>query len=218
MEAGTLARMGAVAEQHWGLLTTAEAAEVGVSRNQLSRLAVAGALTRVGHGVYRMPGSPETEHELVYATWLALGGARYQPRTVPPVVAAGATAATLHGIGDFRPDGYDFVVGARKATRLAAVTLRIRRLQPDEVAFVDGMPALTVERAVADLVEQWTDLSLVADTVRDAIDRGTLVAPSRLVGYLAPLAAANGYPAGSGTTFAAALFELAGAEPVGAYR
>lgn len=207
-----------MAERHWGLFTTAQAGEAGVSRVQVARTAAAGALTRVAHGVYRMPGAPETEHELTHATWLALGGSRFEPGSVPPVVAAGTTSANLHGVGDFYPEGYDFVVADRKGTRLVGVRFRIRRLGPEEITFVDGMPALTVERTIADLVERWTDLSLVADTVRDAIDQGKLVAPRRLVTYLTPLAATSGYARGDGAGFATSLFELAGAEPVGTYR
>ena len=218
MDAVTLAQLGEVAEAHWGLVTTAEALEAGVSRNQLSRLAAAGALTRVIHGVYRMPGSPETEQELTHATWLALGGARVRAGEVPPVVAAGMTAASLHRIGDFYPDGYDFLVPARKGTRLPGVRFRVRQLEVAEVTYAEGMPVLTVERTIADLVEAWTDLSLVADTVRDAIEQGRLVAPRALVAYLAPLAAANGHQPGDGVGFADALFELAGVKPVGDYR
>jgi predicted transcriptional regulator of viral defense system len=214
----TLARLGAVAERHWGMLTTAEACEAGVSRNQLSRMAAAGAITRVAHGVYRMPGTPVAAHELTHATWLALGGAKFDPGTVPPVVAAGITAANLHGIGALYPEGYDFIAPARKGTRLMGARFRIRHLELDEITFVDQMPALTVERTIADLVEQLTDLSLVASTLRDAIDQGKVVRHAILVTYLAALAAAHGREAGDGAGFASDLFELAGAEPVGTCR
>jgi predicted transcriptional regulator of viral defense system len=200
------------------MLTTAEAGEAGVSRNQLSRMAAAGAITRIAHGVYRMPGTPATEHELTRATWLALGGARFNPGTVPPVVAAGTLAASLHRIGDFHTEGYDFIVPARKGTRVTGVRFRIRRLELEEVTFVDQMPVLSVERTIADLVEHGTGLSLVADALRDAIGEGKLVAPRRLVAHLAALAATPGREAGDGVGFAGDLFELAGAEPVGTYR
>jgi hypothetical protein len=59
-------------------------------------------------------------------------------------------------------------VPARKGTRLAGVRLRIRRLTRDEVIPVGGLPSLTVERTLADLVEIGTDLSLVAGAARDA--------------------------------------------------
>lgn len=93
----TLARLGVIAEQRWGLFTTAQAATVGVARKQLSRMAAAGAIERVAQGVYRMAGAPPAEHETIYATWLALGGAT-TPRAdtgVAALVAAGTTAATV---------------------------------------------------------------------------------------------------------------------------
>lgn len=210
----TLVRLGSIAERRWGLVTTAQAETVGVSRKQLARMASAGAIERVAQGVYRMAGAPPQEHEAVYATWLALGGAT-APRTetgVAPVVAAGVTAAVVHGIGDFLPDGFDFIVPARKGTRLPGVRLRIRRLTKDEVIPVDGLPALTVERTVADLVEIGTDLSLVADAVRDAVLAGKLVAPERLVSHLGPVGARH---RSDGRSLTDELFELAGVRPEG---
>jgi hypothetical protein len=168
----------------------------------------------VAQGVYRMAGAPPQDYEAIYATWLALGGATAS-RTetgVAPVVAAGVTAAVVHGVGDFFPDTFDFIVPARKGTRLPGVRLRVRRLTRDEVIPVGGLPALTVERAVADLVETGTDLSLVAGAVRDAVRAGTLVAPDRLVSYLDPIAARR---ESDGTSLASDLFELAGVYPDG---
>lgn len=216
----TLSKLGALAEQRWGLLTTAQAEGVGVTRGQLSRMASHGALERVAQGVYRMAGAPPQDHEAIYATWLAVGGAM-SPRTsggVSAVVAAGITAAVAHGVGDFFLDGFDFIVPARKTTRLPGVRLRIRQLTRDQVLPVNGLPTLTIERTIADLVEQWTDLSLVAGVVRDTVFQGRLVAPERLVKYLEPIAAARqrvGAGDGDGRSLARDLFQLAGAVPEG---
>jgi Transcriptional regulator, AbiEi antitoxin len=192
-----------------GLVTTGQAGNVGVSRKQLARMASAGAIERVARGVYRMSGAPQQDHEAIYAAWLALGGATaLRAETgVAPVVAAGETAAVVHGIGDFFPVGLDFIVPARKGTRLAGVRLRIRRLTRDEVIPVGGLPALTVERALADLIEIGTDLSLVAGAARDAARVGKLVAPDRLVSYLDPIAARR---KSDGRSMASDLLELAG--------
>ena len=214
MADSTLVRLGSVAERRWGLVTTAQAEDAGVSRKQLARMASAGAIERVAHGVYRMAGAPPQDHEAIYATWLALGGATGSrtETAVAPVVAAGVTAAVVHGIGDFLPDRFDFIVPARKGTRLPGVRLRVRRLTRDEVIPVGGLPALTVERAIADLIEIGTDLSLVAGAVRDAVRAGKLVAPERLVSYLGPVAARRRSDARS---LASDLFELAGMRPEG---
>lgn len=210
----TLVRLGSIAERRWGLVTTAQAEDAGVSRKQLSRMASAGAIERVAQGVYRMAGAPPQDHEAIYATWLALGGAT-APRTetgVAAIVAAGITAAVVHDIGDFFLDGLDFIVPARKGTRLPGVRLRIRSLTRNEVIPVDGLPALTAERTIADLVDLGIDLSLVADAVRDAVRADKLVAPERLMAYLSPIAARR---RSDGRGLTDDLFGLAGVSPEG---
>lgn len=69
-----------------------------------------------------------------------------------------------------------------------------------------------MERAIADLIETGTDLSLVAGAVRDAVRAGKLVAPGRLVSYLDPIAARR---KSDGRSLASDLFEPAGAQPEG---
>ncbi|WP_405062610.1 type IV toxin-antitoxin system AbiEi family antitoxin domain-containing protein [Kribbella sp. NBC_01505] len=214
MSDATLVRLGSIAEHRWGLITTAQAEDAGVSRKQLSRMASAGAIERIAQGVYRMAGAPPQDHEAIYATWLALGGAT-APRTrtgVASVVGAGITAAIVHDVGDFFLDGLDFMVPARKGTRLPGVQLRIRQLSRDEVIPVDGLPTLTVERTLADLVEIGTDLSLVAGAIRDAVRADKLVAAIRFASYLDPIAAQR---RGDGSSLANDLFELAGVSPEG---
>jgi hypothetical protein len=58
MANSTLVRLGSIAERRWGLVTTAQAEDAGVSRKQLARMASAGAIERVAQGVYRMAGAP----------------------------------------------------------------------------------------------------------------------------------------------------------------
>lgn len=220
MAQATLTALGAIAEQRWGLVTTTQAQDAGVSRQQLSRWSSSGVLERVAQGVYRMAGAPPQQHEEIYATWLALGGAT-SPRTetgVSSVVAAGITAAVVHGAGDFFLDELEFVVPTRKSTRLPNVRLRVRSLDREDVFPVNGLPTMTLERTIADLVEQWVDLSLVAGVVRDAVTSGRLVAPDRLLSYLEPIAAVqrrSGPGAEGVRALAHHLFELAGAFPDG---
>ena len=171
-------RLAEVATQRWGLVTTAQAAAVDVGRNALTRLTSTGVLVRVAQGVYRMAGAPELEHEAIYATWLALGGAT-RPATgadVPAVVVAGVTATVLHGSGDFSLEQSDFIVPTRRATRLPA-RLRVRTLTSAKVTFAESVPTLNVERTIADLVGLSTDRSLVADTLASAHEQGKFGRP-----------------------------------------
>lgn len=188
----------ALAQRRGGLVTTAEAKRAGVTLMQLSRMATSGRLIRLAQGAYRAAGAPELEHEATLVAWLALGGAtRADTATgVPAVVAAGQTASMLHHIGDLWPSREEFIIPHRRGTRLRNVRLRVGTLAPADVAIAEGVPALTVERTIADLLAQGTDLSLVADVVRDAHQQGKLVFPRRLEAYLEPLAGADGYSTG----------------------
>lgn len=210
MARSTIAKLGELAAERWGMFTTAQAADAGISRKTLSGLSSAGAILRVAQGVYRMAGAPEPELEFVYAPWLALGGATL-PTTAtgtPAVVVAGQTAAIAHGVGDWFPGVVDVITPTRRATRLPDVRLRTRALTPEEVVFVDGLPALSVERTLADLLEQWEDRSLVVNALRQAAEQGKLVSPRRLAGFLDPIAAAHG--AADGSAFATDLMQEAG--------
>ncbi|MFE6510296.1 type IV toxin-antitoxin system AbiEi family antitoxin domain-containing protein [Nocardioides sp. NPDC057764] len=193
----TLVRVGAIAERQWGLFTAAQAVEAGVSAKQLTRLASNGVIVRIVHGVYRVLGAPVTRHELTFAVWLSLGGADPRPGQVPAVVGAGTTAATLHGIGNWSPAAYDFIVPARKGTRLAGVRLRVRKLEPQDVTSVDQLPVLTLERTIADLVEQRHDLEVVAAAAQEATDSGRRLDLAALEDYLDPLAARAKYKTGA---------------------
>ncbi|RWZ59634.1 transcriptional regulator [Labedella populi] len=202
-----IATLGAIGAGQWGMVTTQQAGEAGVPRSALARLAAAGAIERLAQGVYRMAGAPSAHEpaiDMIRVHWLALGGAA---RTV---VAAGKSAAALHGIGDWFPSDSDFVTPERRTTRLPHVQLRIRRLESVDVTGVHGLPTMTVERTVADLVESWEDLSLVADAVEHAMHRGVLLWPKRLAELLEPLARRNQME--SGVAFADRLLLEAGAD------
>lgn len=202
--------IAALAERRGGLVTTAEAQRAGVTLMQLSRMAASGQLIRLAQGVYRAAGAPEPEHETTLVAWLALGGATLDDTATgaPAVVAAGQTASALHHIGDLWPTREEFIVPRRRGTRLHNIKLRVETLAPADVTIAAGVPTLTVERTIADLVAQWADLSLVADVIRDAHQQGKVVFPRRLSEYLNPLAGPNGYP--TGEVFLQALSAAAG--------
>ncbi len=59
-----IAKLGAIAEERWGMVTTAQAANAGISRKALSSLTTSGALERLAQGVYRMAGAPAAMLEI----------------------------------------------------------------------------------------------------------------------------------------------------------
>lgn len=203
MSGSTIAKLGAIASERWGMVTTAQADEVGVSRKTLSGLTASGALERLAQGVYRMAGAPAAmlEIDTIRVHWLALGG-------TASVIAAGRSAAALHEIGDWLPGASEFVAATRRTTRIDGVRIRVRSLAAEDIVFVDGMPSMTVERTIADLVESREDLSLVSGALRHAAIAGKLTAPVRLDRLLQPLARRNG--ALNGDDLAERLMQIGG--------
>lgn len=204
MGSGEVVRqLSSIAELQWGLVTTHQAVDAGVSKLQVSRLASRGVLERVDRGVYRFAGVPASEHEEILAAWLVLDQGAGEP------VVAGAAAARLHGIGDLWLDRLDFIVSERRTTRRQDVRIRIRSLSEREIVTVEGVPTLSAARTIADLIEQWVDLSIVADALAEGVKRGS-VDPADLTEFLEPLAAGHGF--GDGARFCTHMLELAGVE------
>ena len=101
-------KVGRLAERRRGLITVEWLNEAGLSASQKTALVESGYLEQVTPGVYKVVGAPSTRFTEILALWMRLGDNDYQ--SDPPVlVAAGATAAYLHDIGDMWPDPYDFI-------------------------------------------------------------------------------------------------------------
>ena len=88
------------------IFTTAQVKRLGVPRNALAKACAAGRLLRVMHGAYRMAGVPSAETDELEAIWKLTAPSlftheRVQPSAWDGIAAGGATAASIHGIGDF---------------------------------------------------------------------------------------------------------------------
>lgn len=197
----------------WGMVTTAQAAAHGVRRLDLSRLSKAGHLERLAHGVYRDEGAPSVEFESLRTAWLAADPSRTAEARLRDlahdVVMMGASAASLHGVGDLAADRHELSSPVRRQSQRPEVRYRRRELEPGDVTIAHGLPVTTIERTIADLVEVRTDLSLVADVVRDAA-RTRGLDTTRLIELLSPLAARNGLDKDDGTALLDHLIALAG--------
>ncbi len=197
----------------WGMVTTAQAAAHGVPRLDLSRLCQSGHLERLAHGVYRDAGAPSEEFESLRAAWLAADPSHTAEQRLRDlaggVVVMGASAASLHGVGDLPADRHEFSAPVRRQTQRSGVSYRRRQLEPTDVTIAHGLPVTTIERTIADLVEDRTDLSLVADVLRDAAQSRRLDT-DRLTELLAPLAARNHLRKDDGDALLRHLTALAG--------
>ncbi|WP_418252513.1 type IV toxin-antitoxin system AbiEi family antitoxin [Gordonibacter urolithinfaciens] len=82
---------------------------------------------------------------------------------------AGATAAYLHGIGDFHPDPYEIAAPRRFNSRMGEVRFPIAHLSDEDVAWKSGIPVMRVEATLAALAKRDEEGSLVAGTFVDAV-------------------------------------------------
>lgn len=211
-----LSEIAHVTGSQWGMITTSQAGDLGVSRLNLSRLAEAGHLVRLQKGVYRNTGAPADEFAALRAAWLnsnpaVLAEKRLRNATAD-VVIAGTSAARLHGIGDFWANRQEFLSPRRRQSQRSDIRFRQRALDETDITIVDGLPVITVEYTIADLVDSVGDLSLVGDALADAVKRFPLDA-SKLREYLDPLAARNGFQPHDGSALLAHLAEIAGMDP-----
>lgn len=202
-----------VTAYQWGMVTSAQAITHDITRLDLSRLAAAGHLNRLAHGVYMDAGAPSSLFDDLRAAWLStepkiMGEARIKDST-NGIVVAGASAARLHDIGDLWADRHEFVSPKRRQSQRAEIRYRQRKLEPADVTLVEGLPAMTMERTISDLVEDVGDLSLVADALRDASFKRNLDL-ARLRELLGPTAERNGFKKGDGPALLNRLLELAG--------
>lgn len=197
----------------WGMVTSAQASIHGIARLDLSRLAEAGHLERLAHGVYKDAGAPGDQFDDLRAAWLStdpkrMGHERSKDRE-SGVVFAGTSAARLHGIGDLWDHRYDFVSPTRRQSQRRELRYRQRKLDPGDVTTVDGLPAMTIECTIADLFNAEADTSHIADALRDASYKHSLDV-DRLRDLLAPHAKREGLRRGDGAALLERLMEIAG--------
>jgi len=176
MSAGNkLKRLAEVSVGQWGLVTTAQAANLGVDRLSLSRLSQSGHLDRVRQGVYRDSGVAVTELTFLQAEWLMLKPeipVQDRLRNIKDEVVVGSTtAAWLYQAGDFRPTPFTFFSSEKIQRAAQHVRTSIREIKPEEITLVQGLPTTTPERTIQDLFRDGLDFAGVRQVVSDLRQR-----------------------------------------------
>lgn len=190
-----------LAAGQWGLFTTAQARAVGVSPQQLARLADRGLVDRLRHGTYRISGAPMEREEQLRAAWLMIEPAVTADERLnqsQPAVVSHKSAAQLHGLGDVDADVMEFIVARRKQSRLTDVRYRVAALTPQRWTLIDGLPVTTVLATIEDLAADHLDGGYLAAVVRDAVTTGRLD-PDEAAAALRPYAHTYGAPLGHGS-------------------
>jgi hypothetical protein len=206
----TLSRLAPVAEDQWGLVTRRQAEQAGVSVATLQRLATAGVLDRVAHGVYRLAGAPLPDHLGLRAAWLQLAPEVPAWDRVPDQgVVSHRSAAALYRRGDLPADRHDFTLPRRRQSRRPDIRLHERAVSTGELAVAGGLPLTRPARIAADLLADREDPGAVSSVIADAIRAG-YEDPGVIAEALATGAARLGLRRGDGLAALRWLLDLSG--------
>ena len=165
-----------IASDQWGLITNQQAERFGISRLKLSRLAKDEVLTRIRSGVYLDRGAQLGDETYIRAQWLSFKPeALAHERIKHPekdVVVAGQTASWLYGAGEFLPSPHLFYSSERYQKQTQGIKVLRRRLAPNQIRIVDGLPLTSPEDTIHDLLKQGVDLESVKSAVSDMVSIG----------------------------------------------
>lgn len=188
---------GAAADQ-WGLVTTAQAKELGLNAVQLLRLTEAGLLENVSRGVYFLSTGGMPQHLDIKAAWLRLQPGVFAWNRPPghrdSGVISHASACQLHELGDIPAPDVEITVPRRRTTNEPFVRLRTAPLDTTEITVVDGLPVTTATRTITDLLKAKTDGGHIGGVIAEA-ERRDLITVDGLAEYLQPYARAYGLKA-----------------------
>ena len=170
--------IGEYADDQWGMITHAQASELGIHRSMLTRLGVSGALEHVAYGVYRMRGAGTRRLSGLYAEWLMLAAKiPAWERTHKQGIVSHQSAAACYEIGNFPAYEHEFIVPKLQRTTRESVKRRVRRdlgIEGVDWEWVSDMPVHRPTRIIADLIEDHQDPSLIGGVIADALHKGLL--------------------------------------------
>jgi len=158
-----------LAADRYGYVTQEDAVGEGFTPQALDAMARRGAVNRVGWGLYRFNAFPP--HALD----------QYMEATLWPRPARGVlsheTALDLHDLCDVNPGKLHITVPKRWRTNRevpALYLLHRRDLDPLELTYHEGIPIVTVARAILDGIETNVRADLVEQALETARRRGLL--------------------------------------------
>lgn len=151
------------------VFTTAQAARLGITRNALSQAVTSGRAERIVHGAYRLAGSQGDFTDELAAIWKLTNPAaftheRMQVGAWDGIAIGGSTAASLQNLGDFYLSPYRIYTPRRINSRMKSASFAIRRVDPDDVSWIKGLPVTRPERTLVDLCLDNEEWSLVEDS------------------------------------------------------
>jgi predicted transcriptional regulator of viral defense system len=156
------------ASESYGYLTGADARELGVPMGTLNALARRGELKRIARGIYRVPLIPphRLDQYMLATLWPDGRG-----------LISHESALDLYGLSDVNPAKLHVTVPRSYRTHRSVPSLYV--LHAEDVAevdrgSVDGIPVVSVAKAIRQAHEHHLRSSLVSQAIEDAEREGWL--------------------------------------------
>lgn len=156
------------ADQH-GYLTTAQALQLGISRDTIRKMAMRGALERVSWGVYRVPTFPHSSL------------AQYMEASLWPAGALGVisheSALAIRDLSDVNPSKVHITLPRPFRVRRAVpgyLAIHNGDLPEEDLTGVEGIPTTTVRRAIEDCHSTHLGPALLRQAIEDGHRMGYL--------------------------------------------
>lgn len=160
-----------LAADQFGLVTLADAKDVGYDPNTLAKLAKRGQLERVSRGVYRVPFLAGGEMAAYMAAALWPQGARG--------VLTRETALDLWDVSDVNPTKLHITVPKDHRPQRAipnGYAIHREDLDPTEVSAIAGVPVVKLARAIRQAAAEHIGRDLLEQAARHGRERGLLSA------------------------------------------
>lgn len=169
-----LERLREVAVDQHGLVTSAQAAESGVSLASLSMMVRRGRLKKVARGLYRVPQVPVTPYDSFMQAVLWTG--------FPEACLSHDSALDAWEISDINPDKIHLTVAARRRiTRQIPHSYDIHRqdLLPEQVTWWEGIPTVTAATAIRQCLASGVPTYLIRQAIERSAPTGIVPAYER---------------------------------------
>ena len=128
-----------VASENFGLITTAQARELGIAKDELGKLRLRGKLERIGYGVYRIRHHVPSALD-AYADAVALVGSE--------AYVLGESVLAMHNLASVNPDKIHIGTTRRVRKKLPAYIKTTQRPIGDMTTVYDGIRCMTVAEAI----------------------------------------------------------------------
>lgn len=128
-----------IALDHFGYVTTKEAAEAGVPAVELPKLAARGGLENVAYGLYRVPDVPPTAYDQFAEALLRVGEGAY---------LHGETVLALFGLADVNPRQIKVAVRRRARPKLPPFVELTHAKDDVRTTFYEGLEAQPIADAI----------------------------------------------------------------------